>query len=539
MFSKSFKIYFAIAGLIFFIVGCASRGRPDGGPKDETPPEITKESPPNYSTNFKAEEIRIYFNEYVKIKDLQKQLIISPPMKTQPAITPMGNASTYIKIKIKDTLEANTTYAFNFGNSIVDNNEENPYPYYRYVFSTGDTIDSLSVKGAVFDAESRSADPFVSVMLYEIDSSYTDSIVYKQKPKYVTNTLDSLTTFSIDNIKEGTYKLVALKDENSNFTFEPKTDKIGFYEGEISVPTDSLYNITLFKEVPDFKVLKPSQVAEQRILFPFEGYLKDIDITVESDSIKNLEYRITRDKEKDTLYYWYKPKVEVDSASFLVKSELFTETFKYKFRGGDRDSLIVSPLKAGTISFNEKFTLEATTPFEKIDTTKIQLINKDSIRVAYDVEFDRLYNRYKFKIDLNESENYKMELLPSAITDFYGEVNDTLNFSFSTRKESDYGSIRVNLVNAKLPVIVQLTDDRGKVLHERYTDEYPAVDFNNIEAKQYQLRVVFDENKNRRFDTGNYLKKIQPERISYYPNPEDTNVRANFDFVVTFTLLEE
>ncbi|WP_295833750.1 Ig-like domain-containing protein, partial [uncultured Winogradskyella sp.] len=330
MFTKSSRVYFGIAALLLFALGCASRGRPSGGEIDTTPPEITGESPKNYSTNFKGDEIRIYFNEYVKIKDLQKQLIISPPMDTQPQISPQGSASKYITIKIKDTLADNTTYAFNFGNSIVDNNEENPFAYYRYVFSTGDTIDSLSVKGAVFDALSRNADPFVSVMLYELDTSYTDSIVYKQKPKFITNTLDSLTTFSIDNIKEGTYKMVALKEENSNFTFQPKTDKIGFYEGEITVPTDSFYNITLFKEVTDFKVLKPSQIAEQRIQFPFEGQLETVEIEVQSDSIDKLQYRLTRDKEKDSLYYWYKPKVEIDSASFLVKSESFTETFKYK-----------------------------------------------------------------------------------------------------------------------------------------------------------------------------------------------------------------
>jgi len=173
MFTKSSRVYFGIAALLLFALGCASRGRPSGGEIDTTPPEITGESPKNYSTNFKGDEIRIYFNEYVKIKDLQKQLIISPPMDTQPQISPQGSASKYITIKIKDTLADNTTYAFNFGNSIVDNNEENPFAYYRYVFSTGDTIDSLSVKGAVFDALSRNADPFVSVMLYELDTSQT------------------------------------------------------------------------------------------------------------------------------------------------------------------------------------------------------------------------------------------------------------------------------------------------------------------------------------------------------------------------------
>ncbi len=210
------------------IASCANRGTPTGGEKDILPPEITKSVPENFSTNFKGDEIKIYFNEYVKINDLRKQLIVSPPMDTEPIVTPVSGASEYITIKILDTLEANTTYAFNFGESIVDNNEQNPYPYYRYVFSTGNTIDSLSVKGYVVDALEEEPDTFVSVMLYEVDSTYTDSIIYKEKPRYITNTLDSVTTFSIDNIKAGTYKIIALKDQNSNYLFNKKNDKIGY-----------------------------------------------------------------------------------------------------------------------------------------------------------------------------------------------------------------------------------------------------------------------------------------------------------------------
>lgn len=528
MFSKYLRVFLGILMLTLFIAGCASRGRPSGGEKDILPPEIEKESPKNFKTNFKGDEIKIYFNEYVKIKDLQKQLIISPPMNTQPVITPQGSASQYITIKIKDTLKENTTYAFNFGNSIVDNNEENPFQYYRYVFSTGATIDSLNIKGAVFDAEARNADSFISVMLYEVDSSYTDSIVYKEKPKFVTNTLDSLTTFTVDNIKAGTYKIVALKDENGNFTYEPKVDKIGFYESEITVPTEENFDITLFKEVSEFKVLKPKQMSEQRIVFPFEGELEDVDIEIQSDSIKNLDYRITRDKNTDSLYYWYKPKVKIDSVSFLVKSQSFTETFSYKFRKADKDSLIITSEPKGSLSFNEIITLEATTPFAKIDTTKIKLIDNDSARVAYSIEFDKMLNQYKFNIDKKESQRYQMEVLPNAITDFYGAVNDTLNFSFSTRKKSDFGNVRVKLINAKLPLIVQLTNEKNEVLYEKYADEFPVVEFTDIETKKYQVRAIFDVNKNRKFDTGNYLKKIKPERISYMKGFVD--VRANFDY---------
>ena len=187
--NKTLSNFIFILFIALIFANCANRGTPQGGEKDVTPPTIEKSEPENFNINFDQKEIRIYFDEYIKIKDVQKQLIISPPMKTQPEITPLGNASKYISIKIFDTLQPNTTYAFNFGNSISDNNEENPFPFYRYVFSTGNYIDSLSVNGQIFDALNRKPDTFVSVGLYEVDSTFNDSIVYKENPKYITNTL--------------------------------------------------------------------------------------------------------------------------------------------------------------------------------------------------------------------------------------------------------------------------------------------------------------------------------------------------------------
>ena len=201
--------FLVVVSLIFS--HCANRGTASGGPKDELPPVIIKSIPENFSLNFDSNEIIIYFDEYIKMKDLQKQLIISPLMDPEPDITPVGSASKYIKIKILDTLQANTTYAFNFGESIADNNEGNLFPYYKYVFSTGDYIDSLSVSGIVTDALNKETDERIAVLLYEVDSTFTDSILYKKKPKYISNT-DSVSSFNLENIKAGTYLLAALKE---------------------------------------------------------------------------------------------------------------------------------------------------------------------------------------------------------------------------------------------------------------------------------------------------------------------------------------
>ncbi len=500
---------------ITMLYTCANRGRPSGGEKDIEPPLILKVVPENFSTNFRGNEIRIYFNEFIKMKNLQKQLIISPPMDTEPTITPLGAASKYIKIVINDTLEDNTTYAFNFGQSIVDNNEENPYDYYRYVFSTGDVIDSLSVKGTILDAIDLKPDTFVSVMLYELDSTYTDSTVYKQKPKYITNTLDSLTTFSIDNIKEGQYKLVALKDENGNFTYQQKSDKIGFYEGVVSVPTDTSYTLKLFKEVLDFDVKRPKQIAGQKIGFGFEGDYEDMTIDLLGDTPEGFEKRITKDISKDTMYYWYKPKIELDSVLFVIKNKTFVDTLTHKFRDIEKDSLVIKAIKTGTLNFTEDFIIEGSVPFVKLDEKQVTILDKDSIIVPFTTSYDEPKNRYQFSFEKKESDKYNIQMLPNTFEDFFGNVNDTLSYALRTKTLADYTNIRVRLENAVYPVIVQLTTDKGVVKYEQFATEEQLFDFKNLDPSMYYIRVIYDTNGNQKWDSGNFLLQIQPERVSY------------------------
>lgn len=525
----------AIVGLVF--INCANRGNPEGGEKDLDPPVIVNTTPENYSTNFDGNEIKIYFDEYVKMKDLQKQLIISPPMKTQPEITPLGSASKFITIKIYDTLQPNTTYAFNFGNSIQDNNEGNPYPYYRYVLSTGDYIDSLSVKGQIIDATKRQPETFVSVMLYEVDSTYHDSIVYKETPKYITNTLDSLTTFSIDNVKAGKYKLLALKDANKDNRFQQKTDQIGFYEGFIDVPTDSTYKLKLFSENLDFKGIRPRQFVGNKIDFPYEGDYKGMQIELKSEVPEEFESRITKDEKTDTLYYWYLPKkLELDSLVFKVSNKTFEKDFTAKIKDKERDSLIIKAEPSSNIGYEDPFNIFGNVPFKTFDKSKITILDKDSLKVEFESKFDTITNTLAINFNKKESDSYNIQVLPEAIIGFFGTKNDTLNYSLKTSAKSSFTNMRVLLKNATYPIIVQLTDSKGDVIHERYSTKDEAVDFLNIKPNKYFLQVVFDTNGNRKYDTGNYLKNIQPERISFREPDPDDEIRADWDVVWTFIL---
>lgn len=533
-----------ILGFIFvFIIvlvsyQCAQRGTPTGGPKDIAPPELIRAEPPNMSINFKEQKIRLYFNELVKLKDIQKQLIISPPLKYTPILSPQGNANKYVEITIKDTLADNTTYTLNFGQGIVDNNEENPLPFFTYVFSTGDYIDSLELTGVITDAFNKKADEFVSVMLYKIDSSYTDSTLYKKPPNYITNTLDSAVIFKLKNLKEGKYALFALKDNAGNNLFDQKTDKIGFVEDTINLPTDSIYLLNLFKEIPDYGVAVPSMGASNKISFGYYGDGSAINIetiTKLPDTVKSI---ITKEREKDTLNFWFTP-YAMDSILFAITNDnlKISDTFNVKSRKVAFDSLRLSLNQQGNIEFDKPINILVTTPLVSFDSTKIKLTDKDTLLVANNLKLDTLENQLNFDFKILPNQSYKIELLPGAITDFFDNTNDTVVYNLRTKSVADYGnlSLELNGNNIKYPIIVQLTNEKGDLQREIYATQPQTYAFNNLNPGKYMARVIFDSNKNRKWDTGNFLKKIQPEKISYYPSLIE--LRANWEKIETFNLI--
>src|SRR5690606_12246269 len=171
-----FLRYFSFLLLLTLVLftNCAKRGTITGGPQDTLSPVILSTLPENFSTSFTKKEIQINFDEYVKLNKVTQQLIISPPMETQPEIIPMGYPSKFMKIKIFDTRKANTAYSFKFGESIQDNNEGNPYTNYKYVFSTGTYIDSLKVPTSYQDAYNKKTSGLVNMLLYETEG-FTDS----------------------------------------------------------------------------------------------------------------------------------------------------------------------------------------------------------------------------------------------------------------------------------------------------------------------------------------------------------------------------
>lgn len=526
-------IFLVLLSLSF--VDCAKRGNPDGGARDTIPPVLLRTVPENYSTNFKGNEITVYFDEYIKLKDLQQQLIISPPLENQPTITPFST-SKVLKIVINDTLKENTTYSINFGNSIVDNNEENPFEFFKYVFSTGSYIDSLKVQGTITDALKINPEEKVTVMLYEVDESYTDSIIYNKKPLYIATTQRDSEKFEIENIKEGTYLLVGLKDNNANYTFEPKTDKIGFVAHFIDVPADTTYRLNLFKEIPEYKLARPSSLNSQKIQFGYEGIGDSLKIKLLSNQPDDFEFSITKDLKSDSLYYWFKPKIDSDSLQFQLTNRGQIDTLMVRMQKVERDSLNLSVLKTGALAFDERFQVTGTTPLKSIDTNYIEIVDKDTLSIQYDFDFDQKQNVLSFDFEKSERQLYTITFFPEAITDFFGDVNDTISFKTNTRTTADYGFLAFNLESAKsLPLIVQLVTEKGELRKEILgVEKQTTFNFENIIPGNYYVRIVFDENQNGKWDTGNFLRKLQPEEVVYFPKLLE--IRANWTLNEIFNL---
>ncbi|WP_313790945.1 Ig-like domain-containing protein [Flagellimonas alvinocaridis] len=533
-----------LLGLLFFVLmglalwQCARRGTPTGGPKDVAPPKLVRMEPENFTINFKAEKFRLYFDELIKLEDVQNQLVVSPPLKNAPEITPQGGPRKYIEVIIKDTLRENTTYTFNFGQSIVDNNEGNPNSFLTYVFSTGTYIDSLTLSGAVKDAFNKKADQFISVMLYEMDSTYTDSTIYRNPPNYIASTGDSLPLFQLNNLRAGKYALVALKDVNKNHLFNQKQDKIGFLEDTITIPTDSTYLLNLFLEEPDYSVSVPSYVAKNRIIFGYQGDGEDIQIETLTQLPDSVQTKILKDREKDTLNYWITP-TDIDSIIFTIantKLELI-DTFTVKTRKLALDSLTLSSGVRGKFNFEDTFSLLANTPIVAVDTSKIGLVVSDSLLAPYSYVLDTVENKIDFDFDIEPNQRYRFSLLPGAVSDFFGIQNDSLDYVISTSGYADYGNLRMTLGGAvKYPLILQLTNEKGELQREIIAPESKIFEFSNLEPGNYVVRVIFDDNGNGKWDTGSYLKKLQPERISYYPDVIE--VRANWELEQNFIISE-
>ena len=515
--------------LVLSFSQCAKKGRPDGGPKDEDAPLFVTANPPYETINFDKNEINIYFNEYIKLKDLSKQLIISPPLNPEnpPLISPQGSPSKYINIQILDTLLENSTYIFDFGNSFHDNNESNTLERFKYVFSTGAYIDSLTLSGSVKNSFKSESVENIKLLLYRLDSAYTDSAVYNRKPDYVTSTLDS-SNYEFSNLRKGNYLLVALNDARSDYVFNPKTDEIGFLKDTISLPRDSIIKteLSIFKEELPYIFRRGKEIRKGQLIFGYQGKPSNLKIENLSAVPDNFQTIIFPEKDKDTLNLWHSP-IEKDSLIFKISNNNIIDTITVALRKKQLDSLTVTKITGGVLNIKDTLFFSTNNPIIKIDTSKINFVHTDSIYITYKAFISKKESSVGFLFEKKFKTSYKLNLYPDALVDIFETSNDTVTSQFRTRSIEDYGEISLAIQNPeKVPVIIQLTDINDVTVAQETSSENKTISFNYLIPKKYKIRIIYDTNNNGKWDTGNYLEKKQPEPVQYFPEVQE--IRPNW-----------
>lgn len=291
-------LFFTTAVFLFIYIvsiavsGCAQIGAPTGGPRDSIPPVLITASPKLFTTNFKGNKITLIFNEYINVLDVQKNVLVSPFPKTSPVI---DFKLKTVSIKLIDTLIDNTTYAINFGNAIVDNNENNPFKEFTYVFSTGSTIDSLKLSGKVLMAETGKPDSTLQALLYR---NANDSSVEKRKPDYIAK-INANGKFTFTNLSEGVYRIYALKDGDGGKTYNSKIESFAFADADIIVAAipDSvlLYAYEEEKEKKKIPSVAVKSAADKKLKFtpaPSKNMQQDLRSDFElrfNNTLKNFD----------------------------------------------------------------------------------------------------------------------------------------------------------------------------------------------------------------------------------------------------------
>ncbi|MDO4727932.1 MAG: Ig-like domain-containing protein [Bacteroidota bacterium] len=527
------KIVFVLS-LLFFL-GCAKRGRVSGGAKDITPPVVVNTAPHHHSVNFSGNQIEITFDEFVKLKNANKNVSVSPPLEKRLQITPTA-VTKKIKLTFQEELKPNTTYTINFGESIQDNNEGNILRDYSYVFSTGSYLDSLRISGSITDAFQKEIGEETKILLYEFNEQYTDSVPYLQLPTYISYLSKDATTFQMNNLKEGKYRLLAITDKNGNRKYDPKQDKIGFVEEIINLPTYGDFQLRLFKEQLNFKPIRAFQENKNKIILAYEGVINDVDVQLLANG-SVIPTKQTKIKNKDSLAIWFNP-ILTDSLVLQVKGGTVEKSFTLKSKDFKNDTLQLKFESKNTIGFSENLKVLINTPIEQINQTKINIFDKDSLKVAFTIE-NKQEHEFELAFEKQEKHKYTIEVLPGAVVDYFGKTNDTVVMNTTTRNFSDYGNLKIILENIEqYPIIVELLDQKNNVYRQQYhTEHQTELDFVYINPGIYSLRIIYDVNGNKQWDTGNFMLKQQPEKLLYYP--KNIDVRANWDVNERFRIVTD
>jgi hypothetical protein len=553
----------------FFLIGmlissCAQIGSPSGGALDKTPPKIVRYRPDSATLNFNAKSIEITFNEFIQLQELSNQLLISPPLEYSPDIT-IKKKTLFIVFNKKEVLKPNTTYSISFGNAIKDTREATPLENFRYIFSTGNFIDSLTLSGNALYAFDHKAEKNILVMLY---SDFSDSAVYKKLPDYFAKT-NEFGAFKINNIRKGKYRVVALKDGNNNYKYN-EDESFGFLDSLVEPGKTVDVSVNIYQEQPKKLFLKKhTQAHYGKFELIFNKGADSLQLSrINKEQLKDVKELIEFSKARDTVTYWMDP-VDKDSLILQVSNgTTIIDTIAFKLIKKENALKLTnrSPLKlyvtnsmnGEVLDLNKELRLIFSNPIVNADDTKKIVLKEDTlIYTKYplviskpDVPTTVIKINAPAKTDaknpiasgknilLKENTSYHLTVPPATFTDFFGLTNDTIKFNFKTKEEKFYGTVKLNLKFTPTTgnYIVQLLDDKENVVRENKMSTAGVIFYDFLYPQTYKLKVILDKNGNGKWDAGNYLKKQQPEKVIY--NAEAVNIRSNWDLDLEWKITE-
>jgi len=541
MLNKKYTFWLVFLPLFSLLFGCANRQPPGGGPRDHDPPKLLKASPPNMTRHFNSKVIKLDFDEYFKLANQYTEISMTPTPAKPPEYLRHQKS---LVITLKDTLEKNTTYVINFGKAIADVTEGNILKNFTYVFSTGEHIDSLNISGHLINTQTGEREKDATVMLFTLKQ---DSLLFGKKRPSVFTSTDTAGDFTLSNLHPGEYRIYALKQSISpgNKIYNYDNDLIAFTTKSIHLTRDtSNVRLKLFLAIPDkFKAVGKFDL-DGSLYFTFNKPLDNPSIVVNYPSDFDKYKMVYFSPTKDTARVFMK-NMDFDSISVSItdngkpldtiskrkgRKETFTRLISFKY---DLSSDL--KLKPG-----RSLTLTANLPMQSVDVSLISLkedsTDVNNFNVVQDsLDAEKFFVQYRWK----QNHTYTFTISADAFTDIYGEKNKGTHKIFQLDKQENYSLLTLNVTvpDTAKQYIVQLQNDKMQVLRSDVIHKNATLNYKDYITGKYTVRVIYDDNKNGKWDSGNVKSRRQPENI--WLDPDIIALRPNWEQTTAVVIPKE
>ncbi len=517
----------AVISLLLF-ERCAQVVTPTGGKKDSLSPELISSNPANKTLNFKGDRIELLFNEYVIVDNINQKLVITPEADNPYTYKLNGES---IVLNFKKKFADSTTYTLNFGDAIKDNSERNPAKNLKLVFSTGAQLDSGRVYGKVIDIKTNKPVLDVLVGLYQPSDTLNPA---KDKPYYFSRT-DSSGVFVIENVQTKNYKLITIEDKNRNMLYNSKEERIGFLNAPIYATADtSNYKINIalsdntglriqrtMPKVNNYTVVFNKGIEDVNVQFEGQDSLPYI---LESNQIKFFNVGNHSDTIRTLLIA--RDSLGIDST---FQQKITFQTQRGKERQKEPFNITTNPEKNKPLANNFTYTLTFNKPIMSLDSNSIQLLS-DSNSVtplkSYALVWNKYHNEVKITGVIAPKDSVVWSLPYGSIISVENDTLPQISLKHPRLNQDNFGIITGTIINmdSTSGAIIELLNDQYKVVQTSYNFPYKFI---HIPEGNYYLRLIMDKNKNKKWDTGQILKGIQPESIIYLPNK--FLIKSNFE----------